>query len=826
MSLADHPTRSLGDSPPSPERTSPAPLAPGDHVGRYSVIEQLGQGGMGVVYAAHDPQLGRRVAIKLLHRDRRSSEDDLRLLREAQTLAQLKHPNVVAVHDAGLTEHGVFVTMELLEGEPLDAWLQLRPRRVSEILAVFRAAGQGLLAAHDAGIVHRDFKPSNVLVEADGTAKVLDFGLARILQETPSQPLLRRPDPSPREGSDPGPLELDLTDPGTVMGTPVFMAPELFEGAPNDHRSEQFAFAMSLFGALYGRPTGWGAPLEERGEAIERWRRKTSPERAASGEAIPARVRRVIARGLATDPAERFDSLAEMIALLEEQPRRWGEIAALVAMALGFGVGAMVFAPTGDPPCLDASVALEGTWGAPERAAVQAAFDRAGASSDLATQQRVQARLDDYAADWVGMYTASCRATFVDHRQTERLFDQRMRCLQRRRNRLDSVIASLTTAPSGASLVQRTLAAFRLPPIEPCADRKHVISAGPLPRDRAERARLAQLRGSLDRAATHYDAGEYLPGIDLAQAVVDHPQISEHPTIHAEALETLGRLQVAAMELTAAEQTLSSAIRVGAASHEERTVAAAWTHLLFAVTLRRPEDARMLELPAWAAADRAGDEVVRSWLLNDLGVLYHLREDTDAAIDYLRRAVRTKEQQLGEGHVDVGISWFNLSQVLTGPSRFEEAEDALDNALQRFEATIGPGHPLTQRALFMRCQLRRSHRDDETALAQCTRVVETLERSGSAAPWLGHAYLHLACVQHALGQPDRARHSAEQAPAHLGTAGARWAPAIARWVADPQSLPELCTRAWPPHLAPPAEAAEAADPGEAAEAADPPSGPR
>ena len=519
-------TRELVDlDEPEPAGVSPdGDLTHGDFVGRYSVLSRLGRGGMGVVYKAYDPQLDRNVALKLLRRGRSSVEADLRLLREAQTLAKLKHPNVVAVYDAGLTNHGVFIAMELLDGETLTVWLD-QPRRVSEILSVFRAAGRGLVAAHEAGFVHRDFKPSNVIVESNGAVRVLDFGLAHLVGE-PGQDsaaeiiALSGAERRLRATSAAfgvGRREVFSTDAGTVMGTPAFMAPEQLMGGPSDQRSEQFAFAMSLYVAIYDRSPLGGHTYEERKQTIGAGLRlsEVDLQRSASGQRVPMRVRRVIVRGLATDPEQRFGSMKQMIAELEEPRRRWRGVVAVSTLLVGFGGGALVFGGEGETPCSDPVTALDGTWSDADRAAVEAAFDP-GASQ---TRRHVVEHLDGYAQAWVQMYGESCRATFVSQRQSELRFDQRMRCLTRRRNRLRAAIDSLISAEDRRQLVQRTIAPFKLPAIEPCADAEFVMTERP-PDDELQRDRVAQLRRRIDELVTLHDVGDYARGIERARVAL------------------------------------------------------------------------------------------------------------------------------------------------------------------------------------------------------------------------------------------------------------------------------------------------------------------
>ncbi|EDM73533.1 serine/threonine kinase family protein, partial [Plesiocystis pacifica SIR-1] len=242
------------------------PAAPqpgkGDKIGRYTIEQRIGEGGMGVVYLAHDPELDRRVAIKSLRSDAWSTGDSAlntkmrqRLRREAQALAQLEHPHVVAVYDTGIHDGNLFVAMAYVEGQDLRGWLKANDERpLSAILDLFADAGEGLAAAHRAELIHRDFKPDNVLIDRAGRAQVADFGLARGLSDL---------DLEDEEDATPMPsLVATLTRTGALMGTPPYMAPELFRGERGDAQSDQFAYCVTLFEAVYGQRPFQGRNLD------------------------------------------------------------------------------------------------------------------------------------------------------------------------------------------------------------------------------------------------------------------------------------------------------------------------------------------------------------------------------------------------------------------------------------------------------------------------------------------------------------------------------------------------------------------------------------
>ena len=306
----------------APLHAEPSPPTRPIFIARFLVIDELGAGAMGRVYAAYDPELDRRVALKLLHDA--DADAAARLHREAQAMARLSHPNVVTVYEVGNHAEQLFIAMELVAGETLARWLSAAPRPWPAVLAAFRAAGEGLAAAHDAGLVHRDFKPANVLVGADGRVRVADFGLvyARV-----------RPIAASHEPADP-PM---LTRAGTVLGTPAYMAPEQILGAPTDARTDVFAFCLALWEARFGARPFTGETIEELHRSIARG----APDDPPKDSLRDRWLRPLLRRGLEVDPERRWPDMRSLLDALAHDPaierarRRRGALRGLAALALG-----------------------------------------------------------------------------------------------------------------------------------------------------------------------------------------------------------------------------------------------------------------------------------------------------------------------------------------------------------------------------------------------------------------------------------------------------------------------------------------------------------
>ena len=325
-----------------PQRNAEPVVAVGDQIGRYVVLRRIGAGGMGVVFAAYDPQLDRRVALKLLRTGMGLGEGEAkaRLVREAQAIAQLSHPHVVAVYDVGTAASGeVYVAMEFVEGDTLTHWLQRWERSWRDLLDVFRDAGLGLAAAHGVGLLHRDFKPDNVLVGSDGRVRVSDFGLARSLvtgDDSDGQP-------TPELAT----LRVTLTATGAVMGTPRYMAPEQLRGKDVTAAADQFSFCVALYEALYGAHPFVG---DTAAKMIEEGARMRPPP---DGKGAPAVVATILARGLDPVPARRFPSmtalLAELAHAITPPRRRTVAIIGAAALVLGGAAAATVISPRPEP---------------------------------------------------------------------------------------------------------------------------------------------------------------------------------------------------------------------------------------------------------------------------------------------------------------------------------------------------------------------------------------------------------------------------------------------------------------------------------------------
>ena len=459
-------------------------LDPGEKIGKYRLDRVIGAGGMGIVWAAFDPDLERSVAIKLLRADGGEATLRSRLLREARAMARLKHPNVLTVYEVGTDQNRDYIAMELVDGESLDLWLAGRPPR-EQVMAALLAAGLGLAAAHDAGLVHRDFKPHNVLRSKSGHVYVTDFGLARgnIEEgvEVEHLPVAAIPDPQASGLRRPLDSLLDspLTQTGVLIGTPAYMAPEQFAGRVPDARSDQFAFSVTAWEALTGaRPFG-GATLPE----LER---SAAAGQRANEADLPLAVRDVLARGLDPAPVRRWPDLPSLLAALSAatappartarmSARRWAIVGGIVASAAGVSIAlSVVSSRRGGAEdvgaCGEPEEAFGDAWSDARRDAVTRAHRGGDAVGAIVL-------LDAARRSWLEAYDDACDQPASNRRVAE------LACLTRARDAIGDVTAGIAREGSDIPMGKLALLSVDIDRCDPDSDRDPVDLDGFIPPD-------------------------------------------------------------------------------------------------------------------------------------------------------------------------------------------------------------------------------------------------------------------------------------------------------------------------------------------------------
>jgi len=553
-------------------------LAVGARIGRYVVLKRLGAGGMGVVYAAHDPELDRQVALKVLRDPDAEKVLQERLRREAQAMARLAHPHVVTVHEVDTDGEQVFIAMELVKGRTFAAWLTEAPRSWREIVAELLPAGEGLAAAHAAGLIHRDFKPENVLVGDDGRVRVVDFGLARI----PGVRELLRPRPQP---SDTGPT-CSGTGTGALMGTPFYMAPEQFLGAETEARTDQFSFCVALFTAIVGEHPFIGEDLESLSQGVLRGELRPPPR----PDPLPRWLRSVLTRGLSVDPADRYPSMKDLLAALADDPRRrLRRVASVAVPALALAAAVVLASQAVNAPhrpCQGAEKAWAGIWDAERAAAVEKAFLATGEPSAAGNVARVERDLDAFAKAWAAAHTEACEATRVRGVQSEALLDKRMLCLETRLRNVRALIDRFVTAD--ATTIERAPSALAgLMDLTGCADRQALEGLARLPAEPAARAHIAALSARVSEHRAARMVGGPGSGLAGARALLAEVRATGYRPLEAEMLYVLGWLEDDAGDYNAAVEAFEESVWAAEASRDDEQAVEAWTSLMIEVGIRQ-----------------------------------------------------------------------------------------------------------------------------------------------------------------------------------------------------------------------------------------------
>ena len=544
-------------------------VAIGASIGRYEVRRLLGAGGMGRVYAAYDAELEREVALKVLRPELGGHADMLaqRLLRESRLTAKITHPAVMTVYDVGRADDVVFIAMELIHGETLGAFVaRIRPGWRT-CVEMYERAAHGLAAAHAAGIVHRDFKPENVLVELAGDRRIVvsDFGIARAAGQADAPSTS-----SPREGH--------LTATGVAIGTPAYMAPEQLAGEQVDHRADIFAFAVSLWEAIFSARPFIGTAFD--------------PRRAAKpGRTVPRRLLRALERGLELEAASRWPDLSSFtreLATIRARRRRI-QVAGLATALVGAGIaGALVLSRAApEHPC---ARGFELPW---DRAAVVHAL-----AADPAISAKVLASLD---ANVVRFRVTQAETCIADRVPAQALMVTT--CLDARRTELAGVTADLIADGPGHA---RTLVGLISHP-ERCAAPPPALQFSRVPEDPVLRRKVTALRYRAFDAEATRDAGDFKTAIAQARQIAQDAA-KVWPPVAAETLYLLGATEGQGGDPKLAAATLKQAAALAEASHHDFIAAATWIQLVLSATFDDGEPARGLEYVTYAEAalDRLG----------------------------------------------------------------------------------------------------------------------------------------------------------------------------------------------------------------------------
>jgi len=600
------------------------------------------------------------------------------LLAEARALARVSHANVVTVFDAGIVDDRVYLAMEFFDGGSLADWLYADPSvrpPVREVLDVFIQAGRGLAAAHAVGIVHRDFKPANVLRARDGRIKVGDFGLARALADAASL------DTSAGATGD---ARGDVVVTSQIAGTPAYMPPEALEGRV-DPRGDQFSFCVALWEALFGeRPPAGISALGA----------TATPPVVAPDRAVPRRVLAALMRGLSADPQARWPTMNALLAALEPRATtRMRQVGLGLAVTVSIGGAWMI--GRSPPPCQASATELAGAWDEDVRARAAAAFERVELPYATTTWRLVETELDAYAASWEATRVAACEASVVRHERSAEAHDLAGACLQGREDALAALTAVLKDAD--AEVVEgAVVAAHELPPVADCSDPEALRTWGMLPPDAATRATIAAVRRGLAVIRVQLELGRPRVAAALMPPWLAHAQMLDVPHVHAEALDLHGRIAQANGEPKTARQAYGDALREAARAGDDRFVAAIWPRLVFVVgdPLASKAEAVAYELPARAALARVGDDpALVADLEHALGSTYSSADDLELADAHHERALALRREHLADDDLAIAESLNRLAGVRAQQRRADEAVALLEEVRDRYVAAVTPDHP-------------------------------------------------------------------------------------------------------------------------------------
>jgi eukaryotic-like serine/threonine-protein kinase len=654
-------------------------LPPGMQIGRYVVEGPLGVGAMGVVVRALDPELGRSVALKRVRVDVAETEAwQERLRREARAMARLSHPNVVAVYDLVVHDGRTFIAMELIEGVSLRAWLAERKRVWREIVEVFLQAARGLAAAHGVGLVHRDFKPENVLRSRHGRVCVTDFGLARPADLA--------------EGGADGSASDSVTVSGerskrtsAIVGTPAYMAPEQAQGESADARSDQFSFCVALHEALHGE--------------LPRTRDDALPSDARERGAAPPWVRKILVRGLMPSPDARYPSMDDLIADLarDRRARRLrvvavaGVVASAACVLLAYRHG---LAASNVSTCHGSSSRLAGVWDAARAQGVRDALLATNKPYSADAWRGVERTLDEYASAWGAAHDDACEATQIRGEQSTEAMDLRMACLGDRLQEMNALVDVLSHADEAVVSHARS-AAGSLSPISSCGNVPALRAKVKPPTDAAKAARVDELWGDLRRAKAMAMAGKLHEALPIAASASSAADGIGYLPLQAEASYRFGGLQAMTGDLEHAQAELLRALHFADAAADDRTRAEVCRMLYYYASRQgKPELMPVYRDEALATIEREGGDaqaearlfVAIAGAQTEIGQYAEAKVTAERAVALTENAFGADARPVADALVNLGIAYGKLGATV-------DAHRVLERAREIVVALLGAEHP-------------------------------------------------------------------------------------------------------------------------------------
>lgn len=717
----------LFDAPATPVR-----------IGRFEVLRRVGSGAMGDVFAANDPQLGRTVAVKLVRAGRRDAHT-ASLLREARALAKLVHPRVVTIFESGVHDGEVFLAMEYFDGGSLAQWIDEHPVRtradVWATLGKFVDAGAGLVAAHAAGLVHRDFKPANVLLATDGRIAVADFGLAGATRTAPSEPHV----PSSH-----GQTSLTLAG----GGTPAYMAPEQFRGDA-DARADQYAFCVALFEGLVGSRPGVSALDAERAELARRMP-------ASAARLVPRWIRAALVRGLASDPSARFPSMEALLVALDRRrhtARRRTALAVGVAAA-GLGGAWALAAPS---PCASLPTE-EALWSGSRRAAVEAAYlatDEAPAAEFFGEVDRA---LGEWSRDWAAARRVACEASHGRGTQSAERADASADCLEYARVSIDATIDAFTAVDRRTIATTRDVLA-RLPSIGRCEDPEALAAEDDVAA--VDREAYDAAFAEVARVRARVAAGHVVGLDDLDRGVLDAVDPTRHPHLGAQVQLTLGQALGLVDARASLEQHFIPSARLAVASGDRALIAEAMIAVGATVGAvdGSKDSLRWLDLAEGALEGTAeADRLRDSALVARVEALVYA-DDHRAVVDLVESALAGELGRRARLYI-TSPAIFSLAKI----GRTARAIELGEQVVRESEAYFGVDTKPTEAALSNLADAYSYAGRTEDALRAKSRLVELDTRLfGARSSWVAWSRASRAWLQVELGQFDEAQAEATAA---------------------------------------------------------------